>query len=265
MEKSPYRKLQKEEIDAFEKLYKVQLPTDYRNFLLTHNGLFVEKQDFAYSAQNNSTAYDFLSSFFTLWKHDDPLQNGELSVEQNFQIQKEIEEQSEISTPTVSTRFLAIGVGVDDDFILYLGLDNDNLGKIYIWFHEYVIYEEVLIEVSESLPAFLENLRTHQVPVRDWLYWAIINNDLGKIRMCLPENFNFKQDLFYDPFDNNKFINVLEETAYNGTLPILQFFLEERATQVTQKEIDRMLVYAKRNTKDKSIKKYLKRISIKSL
>ena len=150
MEKSP-GKLDETFLKALEQVWGFKLPTDYRNFLLEHNGGYPEKPVFDF--KNDSEDGSVLSMFFCIYPDFNHNLLDNLKIYQH----------------RIPSHMFPIA---DDDCgnLILLSVKNPDRGKIYFWDHEMECEEgeepdySNLSLIADSFEEFCDKLREKELP-----------------------------------------------------------------------------------------------------
>lgn len=107
------------DVSQVEQSLKVKLPAEYREFLLSNNGAFVEPNVFEFDTEDghNSSSLSWLYG----------LKNGD---------DDDVIEINRFREGRLPNRFLAIGTDPGGNAICISCKDDESFGKIYFWDHE---------------------------------------------------------------------------------------------------------------------------------
>lgn len=135
----------RERIEAFERANQIQLPDDYIQFLLRHNGGEPERTVADYVDPDAGMTNTRLAKFFGLDDDEDDL-------ESTFRYYVEQER--------VPSGYLPIALDCFGNLLL-LRLDDEGYGEIYFWDHEkeHLEGEEMLSPISGSFNGLVGILR----------------------------------------------------------------------------------------------------------
>ncbi len=124
------------DISEFEATYKVQLPEDYKDFLVENNGGRPEKNFFPFQDDGFIIAW-----FFNL-------KNGKDTLEWTLQLLW-------IAEQTIPRNLLPVARGQGADFYC-ICLDSNNYGKVFLWYGN---IDEEPFEVASSFSELVDGLQ----------------------------------------------------------------------------------------------------------
>lgn len=201
VDSNKYGVTSEEKVADFERKIEIQLPTDYREFLLTHNGGKPEPDSF--NIGNNDTSS--VRSFYGL--HSDPYSN--------------LAEHLDIYKGRISGNVIPI-TGDPCGNQVCLGVKGKHRGKVYFWDHELEGARHALTRIADDFNKFLNSLFRWVDPDETFIEKVVRKNDLKQLNLILLNGFNINKK-------DKDGMSLIEEAVRLNRLDMAKFLVEKGA------------------------------------